>query len=179
VLAAMAVATDYGQGTLRNLLVRQPSRWRLLGGKLVALACLVTGSAITATLTATAVANVVAKGSDVSTAAWSLAPIAGRIALLAVGLFGWAAMGAMLATITRSVPAAIGIGIGWALPVEQVVGATWKAGKNWFPGGVFEAIASKGADTLSFQQASTVGVAYLAIAVAVGLVLFTRREVTA
>jgi ABC-2 type transport system permease protein len=179
VLAGMSVATDYTQGTLRNLLVRQPSRWRLLSGKLVALGVLVTGSAVAATFAATATAHVVASGSGVSTAAWSFAPLLGRVVGLAAGLFGWAAIGALLATVTRSVPAAIGFGIGWALPVEQIVGATWKSGKAWFPGGVFEAIATAGSETLSLQRALPLGVAYLAIAVAGGLVLFTRREVTA
>jgi len=179
VLAAVAVATDYGQGTLRNLLVRQPSRWRLLGGKLVALAVLVAVVAAVAATTGTLVAHLVASGSGVSSGAWTIGSIVPRTAGLAVGLFGWAAIGALLATLLRSVPAAIGIAVGWALPVETIVGATWKAGKSWFPGGVFEAIASAGTTTLSLGRATLVGAAYLALAVCAALAVFTRREVTA
>jgi hypothetical protein len=102
-----------------------------------------------------------------------------RIAGLAAGLVGWAAIGALLATVLRSVPAAIGIAIGWALPVETIVGATWKTGKAWFPGGVFEAIASAGTSTTTLSRALLVGLLYLTIAVGAGLLVFTRREVTA
>ena len=179
VLSAMAVATDYGQGTLRNLLVRQPSRWRLLGGKLLALAVLVSASAVAASVAGTLTAYLVAGGYGVSTTAWSLASILPRVAGLAGGLLGWAAIGALLATVLRSVPAAIGIAVGWALPVETIVGAVWKSGKAWFPGGVFEAIASAGTSTLSLSRALIVGAAYLTVSVAAGLTVFTRREVTA
>ena len=179
VLAAMSIATDYTQGTLRNLLVRQPSRWRVLGGKLVALAGLVSASAIAASLAGTVTAFAMASTTGVSTSAWNMAELAPRIFGLAAGLFGWASIGALLATVLRSVPAAIGIGIGWALPVEAIVGGAWKAGKSWFPGGVFEAIAAAGNDTLTLQRAVAVGSVYLVIAIAANLVLFTRREVTA
>jgi ABC-2 type transport system permease protein len=179
VLAAMSIATDYSQGTLRNLLVRQPSRWRLLGGKLLALAVLVSISAAVAALAGTATAHLAASGAGVSTSAWALGSLLPRIAGLAAGLVGWAAIGALLATVLRSVPAAIGIAIGWALPVETIVGATWTTGKSWFPGGVFEAIAMAGSESLSLNRALVVGAAYLAIAVVAGLTIFTRREVTA
>jgi ABC-2 type transport system permease protein len=179
VLVAMSIATDYSQGTLRNLLVRQPSRWRLLGGKLLALAALVSVSAVAASAAGTATAYVVASGSGISKAAWSLSALLPHIAGLAAGLIGWAAIGALLATLLRSVPAAIGIAIGWALPVETIVGAAWKSGKSWFPGGVFEAVAMGGTDTLSLRRAIVVGAVYLMIAVGAGLVTFTRREVTA
>ena len=179
VLAVMSVATDYGQGTLRNLLVRQPSRWRLLGGKLVALAVLVTASALAAALAGTLAAYLVAGGSGVSTAAWTLGSLVPRVAGLAGGLIGWAAIGVLLATVLRSVPAAIGIAVGWALPVETIVGAVWKAGKAWFPGGVFEAVASAGTSTLTLSRALAVGAVYLVAAVGIGLTVFTRREVTA
>jgi ABC-2 type transport system permease protein len=178
VLAAMSIATDYSQGTLRNLLVRQPSRWRLLGGKLLALAALVSVSAVSAAAAGTATSYVVASGAGVSKAAWSLGALVPHMAGLAGGLMGWAAIGALLATLLRSVPAAIGIAIGWALPVETIVGATWKTGKSWFPGGVFEAIASGGTETLALSRALPVGTVYLVLAVAAGLIVFTRREVT-
>ncbi len=162
-----------------NLLVRQPSRWRLLGGKLLALIVLVCISAVAAGLVGTGVAYLVAPGAGVSTAAWSLSSLVPRITGLAAGLAGWAAIGALLATVLRSVPAAIGIAVGWALPVETIVSATWKAGKAWFPGGVFEAIASHGSSSLTFSRALLVGLLYLAVAIGAGLTVFTRREVTA
>lgn len=179
VLAAMSIATDYGQGTLRNLLVRQPRRWRLLGGKLLALAGLATAAATSAAVVGTLTAYAMSSPSGVATGAWTPASLVPHTAGLALGLMGWAAIGALLATVLRSVPAAIGIAIGWALPVETIVGGVWKAGKAWFPGGVFEAIAAAGNDTVSLGRALTVGAAYLAVAVAGALAVFTRREVTA
>jgi ABC-2 type transport system permease protein len=178
-MAAISVATDYSQGTLRNLLVRQPNRVRLLLGKLLALWVLMTISAIAATITSTLAAHALASGSGVSTTAWDLSLLVGRTAGLSVGLFGWAVIGALLATIFRSVPAAIGAGIGWALPVETIIGSTWKAGKSWFPGGIFQAIASAGSATVPLQRAITVGVAYFAIGIGAALIVFKRREVTA
>jgi ABC-2 type transport system permease protein len=178
-LAAMSIATDYSQGTLRNLLVRQPKRATLLAGKLLALFVVVSCSAIAATATGTVVAHVMASGTGATTSGWQLGLLVGRTLGLSVGLFGWAVIGALVATIFRSVPAAIGAGIGWALPVETVVGATWKAGKSWFPGGVFQAIASAGNVDLPLKQAITVGLGYLFVAIAAVIIIFQRREVTA
>ncbi len=179
VLAAMAVATDYGQGTLRNLLVRQPTRWKLLSSKLLALLALVFLSALAATATGSAVARFVASGAGVSTSAWQLSSAFGHLLGLTAGLFGWAAIGALVATVLRSVPAAIGVGVGWALPVEGILGSAWKAGKAWFPGGAFEAIASGGSSTLTLSRAIIVAGIYVVVAIAAAQVLFARREITA
>jgi ABC-type transport system involved in multi-copper enzyme maturation permease subunit len=179
VVAALSIATDYSQGTMRNLLVRQPSRWRVLGGKLIALSVVLTVSALAASLVGTAVAYLMASGSGVSTGAWTITSLVPRVAELSVGLIGWAAIGALLATVLRSVAPAIGIAIGWALPVETIIGATWKTGKAWFPGGVFQSIASAGTSTVTFGRAVIVGSLYLAVAVIAAITVFQRREVTA
>jgi ABC-2 type transport system permease protein len=179
VIACMTVATDYSQGTLRNLLVRQPSRWRLLSGKLLALLAVLTASAFIASASGTFTANLVASGNGVSKSAWGLSAFIPRAAALAVGLFGWAAIGTLLATVLRSVPAAIGIGVGWALPVETILGSVWKSGKAWFPGGVFEAFSAHGNATVGFGRAALVGAVYLAIAVVAAVTVFARRDVTA
>jgi ABC-2 type transport system permease protein len=178
VLSAMTVATDYGNGTLRNLLVRQPNRLILLGGKFMALIAIALTISIAATLSGTLTAHFVASGAGVDTAGWVLHSLPSRIVGLAVGLFGWAAIGALVGTVLRSVPAAIGVSIGWALPIETIIGASSKTVKDWLPGGVFQAVAASGTPSLALQKAITVGMAYLAIALGAALVVFKRRDMT-
>jgi ABC-2 family transporter protein len=91
---AMSIASEYSQGTLRNLLVRQPRRVRLLAGKMVALASFTTLAVVVAGIAAVATALVIAPTQDISTSAWFTSAgwtaLAGGLSNLLLATLGWA-----------------------------------------------------------------------------------------
>jgi ABC-2 type transport system permease protein len=90
---AISIASEYSQGTLRNLLVRQPRRVRLLAGKLLALASFTTIAVLIAGVAAVAVALLVAPTQDISTSAWFTSAgwtaLAGGLGNLLLATLGW------------------------------------------------------------------------------------------
>lgn len=166
VLFAVGFGADYSHGTLRNLLVRQPRRTLFLSGKLLAMLAFVAGGLVLAVATAAVAAWVAAARYDVSTAAWSGAPteIAGAWTALVGSSIGWGITGAVLATVLRSVPAAVAIGAVWALPVESVLTSVWDSGNRWLPGSVFNAVAEQGTDALPLTTAVVLIVVYTGLA---------------
>ncbi len=73
-LFAGATATEYSQGTLRNLLVRQPRRIKLLCGKYLALALFALLAIVLAIAVAVILAFALGPGKGVHTSAWTAAP---------------------------------------------------------------------------------------------------------
>ena len=69
-LCAISVGTEYVNGTLRNLLVRQPDRRTLLAGKLLAMGSFVAIGALLAAAAALLAAVLLVPGHGISTAAW-------------------------------------------------------------------------------------------------------------
>jgi ABC-2 type transport system permease protein len=116
---AVAVATEYSQGTLRNLLVRQPRRLRLLAGKLLAVSVLVTIAVLVSVGTAAGVAFPVAAGRGLDTGAWTTATglqaLASGAGDLALATLGWGLLGAALGIVLRSPAPAVG----WASPTRS------------------------------------------------------------
>src|SRR5665213_975166 len=70
-LFAAAFSLEYSQGTLRNLLVREPRRARFLSGKFLALVLFVGLIVIIAVGISVAIAFALAPGKGISTAAWT------------------------------------------------------------------------------------------------------------
>ena len=178
---ASAVATDHSTGTVRNLLVRQPNRLRLLAGKSLALAI--------ATLVVTALVVAVTIGADmalapegVDTAEWftgdglrALAATSGNFYLAALG---WRVLGQAVATLSRSSVMSLATGVMIAIPLDMIVTDTIESARPWLPGQVFQAVAQGGTQHVeygsSFATVLAGGVAALAIALAV----FHRRDIT-
>jgi ABC-type transport system involved in multi-copper enzyme maturation permease subunit len=69
-LFAAAVAGEYGQGTLRNLLVRQPRRITVLAGKITALLVFTAVVLAVALIAGLGAAYLIAPGQDVATDRW-------------------------------------------------------------------------------------------------------------
>lgn len=180
---AIAVASEYSQGTLRNLLVRQPDRRRLLAGKVLALASFAAASVVLAVIVAVAVAPLAALVADVDSDAWysgsgllALLAAAGNLALAAIG---WGLLGTLLAIVLRSPAAAIGVGAAYALPFELILTSVWSGAADWLPGQLLSTLASGGTATTPYLQALVVGLWYVGIAGTVATGLFARRDVAA
>jgi ABC-2 type transport system permease protein len=178
---AISIASEYSQGTLRNLLVRQPRRVRLLAGKLLALASFTTIAVLVAGVAAVTVALLVAPAQDISTSAWFSS--AGWTALgaglgnLLLATLGWGLLGTVLALVLRAPAAAVGVGLAYALPGELLVTAAWADGARWLPGQLLDTLAQGGTSAVTYGWAGLLLALYAVVAVVAATTLFTRRDV--
>lgn len=183
VLFVGAVAVEFGRGTFRTMLLRQPARLRLLAGKLVALLTF-SGVVVAVIMILTWIAaRLFAPSQDIDTGAWtSLDGLAAGVVDYGAILFwitGYAVLGTTLAVLTRSVPISMAIGIAWAGPFEHLLVDAWDPGYRIFPGLQLEAFVAGGTVDQDATQAFVTIVAYVAVATAVAGLSITRRDVTA
>lgn len=178
---AIVAATDYTTGLIRLLVTAQPSRWRLLAGKVGALV-LWTAAATTVALVACVVVAPIGAGSaGIDTGAWDDAA-ASTLVRAWLDLFGalvvWGTIGLVLATVLRSSSIAIGAGVGYVLVVEPVVEAAAQGVGDWLPGNTLTALAQGGTDAVSYGAALALGAAYVLGGLGLALAAVTRRDVT-
>jgi hypothetical protein len=181
VFAAWSWASEYSQGTLRQLLIRQPDRVRLFGGKSLAiLACLVA-----ATLLAEAVSYVaalsLASANGLSLSAWLAGP--GVVVLLAsagnavVSCVGFAVFGGCAAILLRSPAAAVGVALCYLLPIETLVAQGLKDAGGWLPGQALHVITLGSAASVSYPRALGTAVVCVSAAAVVTTRVFCVRDV--
>jgi ABC-2 type transport system permease protein len=180
---AFAVASEFSHGTLRNLLVREPRRVRLIAGKLLALASFAAIVVTAASIVAVPAAIVSAAAVDIESSAWlsaeGVSDSAAAVALLLGATLGWGLLGAFLGLLLRSPTTAIAAGLAYALPVENLLNAAWDDVAGWLPGQLLNALAAGGNDEASLGRAALLLTAYATAALAVTTVSFSRRDVTA
>jgi hypothetical protein len=177
------VATEFSGGTFRALLLRDPNRLRLIGGKLVGALVVVAGVLAVAEVSTFALSLLVAPAHDVHTSAWfSLAGVGhalGNFATAFLGVAGWAVFGTTLAVVFRSAPLALAVGFAWAGPFENIVVDSWSTGYRVFPGQILAAVIQGGTVDVGLGRAVATSLVYVGIAAVAGGVLLTRRDVTA
>ncbi|HEY1775848.1 MAG TPA: ABC transporter permease [Solirubrobacteraceae bacterium] len=180
-LFAGAFATEYSQGTMRNLLVREPRRSRLLAGKFLALAAFITIAVVLEIVVSSAVAFALAPGRGISTAAWTSSAGLDDLGQATLHVFlasvGYGLLGAAFGILLRSPGVAIGTAVAYILPGEAIiVGAIWGNGDRWLPGQLLDALAHGGNDNSSYSHALVVLAIYMAALAAGSLWLFRRRD---
>ncbi len=182
VVVAWKVAGEFGNGTIRILLIRQPSRVRLLGGKLLALWAFVAIAALAAVAVSIGSALLLAPIYEVSTSAWFTASGAAAAASTTTNLLmavaGYAAIGALLGIVVKSAAPAIGIALAWLLPVESLLARFTDTASDWLPGQVFGDLAAGGIE-MGFARALIVTLGYAAFGIIGALALFKWSDVTA
>ena len=179
-LWAIAAASDYDSGLIRVLVQAQPSRLRLLVGKIIALSFFtVLLSAATVFITS-AVARPLARAYEVDTEPWrtdAAAEMASGFFNFLVPVLVWGLIGLMIAVLTRSSGTAIGVGIGWLLVVENLIGITAPDLTHLMPGGTLSALASGGTVDLAWASALGLTLLYGAVAASVSLFAFRNRDI--
>jgi len=180
-LFAGAFATEYSQGTLRNLLVREPRRVQLLCGKFLALASFIALAVVLEILVSCAVAFLLAPGRGITTSAWTSS--AGLNDLLEATLHvivasvGYGLLGAAIGVLLRSPGVAIGAAVAYVVPVEAiVVGAIWSNGDRWLPGQLLSALAHGGTTDSSYHHTLITLAVYVLLIAAATLMVFRRRD---
>jgi ABC-2 type transport system permease protein len=122
-LGVLAVGSDYGWDTLKTLLTQRSGRLRLLSAKLVALAAWLVPFVLVLFI-AGAEASYVIAGAEDAAVDWPSALELGRA--LATGWFilaTWAALGVLLAVLSRGTGLAIGLGILYTFVIEGLFSA--------------------------------------------------------
>lgn len=182
-VAAAQVASEYTNGTLRNLLVRQPRRGRLLAGKYLAVLTFMVGAVAAATAGGVAAAFVMAHVRAIPTSAWTSAPglqaFGQALANTAIAVCGYATLGLVLGVVMRSPVSAIAVGVIYVLPFETILAAVVSGTARWLPGQLLDAISQGGTSTARYGPALLTAIVYLAAAGLVAGSLFARRDVTA
>ena len=122
-LGVLTVGSEYGWGTLKTLFTQGPGRLKVFGAKLTAVAVAL-GLFVVVAYALGAVASsaiAVAEGADVSwPSAWLLVRgLAGGWLIFAA----WAALGMLLAVVTRGTALATGVGLLYAFVVEGLLSA--------------------------------------------------------
>ncbi|MEV4416662.1 hypothetical protein [Catellatospora sp. NPDC049609] len=182
-VAASATAGEYTTGTLRNLLIRQPRRVRLLAGTWAAVALFTLGGVLAATAVGAPMAAVLAGGLNIDTTAWytadGLATSARTLGQVMLAAAGYATLGTALGVLTRAPIPAVALGFGWLFLVETIIVGTVDGSSRWLPGQLLSAVASHGTAEVGFAAALVTAAGYLVVAAAAATVSFARRDITA
>ncbi|MCW2674822.1 MAG: putative transporter integral rane protein [Frankiales bacterium] len=182
VLFLTSFSSEYAQGTLRTLLIREPRRARLLLGKLAAVLSLVALSLLLAEVLSIGLSAVLVSSRGVSTSSWwtsaGLQQAGGDYgnALLAAALFG--AIGTAVGVLVRSTSVGLAIGLAWLMPLEHIVQNAWADAERWFPGLLFDAVAAGGTSVTSYSRGLVMGTLLAGVLLAAGTASFLRRDVS-
>jgi ABC-2 type transport system permease protein len=180
-LFAGAFATEYSQGTMRNLLVREPRRVRLLCGKFLALATFIGIAVVLEIVVSCAVAFLLAPGRGISTSAWSSSTGVNDLLQATLHVFlasvGYGLLGAAVGVLLRSPGVAIGAAVAYVIPVEAIiVGAIWSNGDRWLPGQLLSALAHGGTTDSSYHHTLITLAVYMVVVALGTMAVFRRRD---
>jgi len=190
IMVTSNIAAEWSQGTLRNLLVREPNRLRLLAGKMLALVLFViVSAALTLAISATLIL-VAAHAQGIQAAAWTSSE--GLRTLLAffgnevLCLVGISLLGMLIAVLTRSVGAAVGVALAYVLVPEGIIAMVWQQGSQWFPVRVLNflpgstlPLAVGPTPPQGYPTALLVALLWMVGFVVVSAVVFQRQDVNA
>ncbi len=183
VVLIAAFASEFSLGTFRALLLREPSRLRLLVGKFAGMWLFVAGGLVVAEVVTFLLSLAVAPTQDVSTSAWSsldsVGPALGDYGTALLAVTGWAVFGMAVGVLVRTTALALAVGIVWAGPIEHILQDSWTAAGRWFPGLLLEATAVGGTPDVSLGRAVALLSGYAVVALGVTAWVVSRRDVTA
>ena len=178
---AAQTAQEYTYGTLRNLLVRQPSRMKILLGKLGAMKLFAIAMVTFSGVLAISLSYLLAGVKDISTAAWSTSDARSAIAQgfvnVLLATIGYGIFGMILGLLFRSPISAISIGVIWNLIIEGLLSAFVKNIDRYFPGQLLSTVAQGGSDKISYQYALITSYSFLLAGLVIVAFLFKKRDV--
>jgi ABC-2 type transport system permease protein len=123
ILGVLTLGSDYGWGTLKTLFTQRPGRLRVFAAKLAAVGVVLVGFVVASFATAALGSALVAAQED-APIDWPEASLVVRgLAAAWLIMAVWAALGVLLAAISRGTALAIGIGIIYGLVVEGLISA--------------------------------------------------------
>lgn len=178
---AAQTAQEYTYGTLRNLLVRQPGRLRLLAGKLISMKLFALVMVLISGVVAIAIAYFLAPGADVVRDLWftsdGWSQIIHTFINVAISVVGFGMLGMIMGLLLRSPISSIAIGVLWILIIENLLGAVKSSTLDWLPGNQLQVIAMGGTMQVSYSHGVTLAAIYIGFGAIVASILFSRRDV--
>jgi ABC-2 type transport system permease protein len=179
---AAQTAQEYTYGTLRNLLVRQPSRMKILIGKLGAMKLFTIVMVLLAGIVTFALSYLFAGVKDVPTGAWGTsdakAAVLRTFINVLIATIGFGIFGMILGLLFRSPISAISIGVIWNLIIEGLLSVFVKDLAKFFPGQLLSIVAAGGSKDISYKYALFTSYGFLLIGLAIVALLFKRRDVS-
>ena len=194
ILGAMAAGSEYGWGTLKTSLTQRPGRFGLLAGKALALGVFIVLFVLLGLAAGALSSYGVALLQDAAVE-WPPLEELARAAGVGILTFGaWGFLGFALGMLFRGTALAIGLGLAWALAVENTIALLpiesdwWESFRRLTLGENTSSVGSIfGSPNPSFsipetlvepeRAAITLGL-YVAVFAVVSLVLLLRRDVT-
>jgi ABC-type transport system involved in multi-copper enzyme maturation permease subunit len=178
---AAQTAQEYTYGTLRNILVRQPGRIRILAGKLIAMKIFALIMILIAAVVSIGISYFLSDRAKVSTQLWftsdGYTEIGKTLVNVTISVVYFGIVGMVLGLLLRSPISAISIGVLWILIIENLLGAVKPVFLDWMPGNQLSVIAQGGSPDISYSHALILGTSYVFIGALVATVLFSRRDV--
>jgi ABC-2 type transport system permease protein len=123
ILGVLTLGSDYGWGTLKTLFTQRPGRLQVFGAKLTAVGIVLIGFVVSSFATAAISSALVASREDAPVNWPGLSLMIRGLAAAWLIMAVWAALGIMLAVLSRGTALAIGIGILYALVIEGLISA--------------------------------------------------------
>lgn len=190
IIVTANTAAEWSQGTLRNLLVREPGRLRLLAGKMLALLLFVIVSAALTLLISAALIIALAHAQGTSTSAWTSSEGIGVFLSFfgneVICLVGISLLGMMVAVLTRKIAAAVGIALVYVLVPEGLIAMVWREGAEWLPVRVFNYLPGSSVPAAvgptppqGYTAALLVALLWMVGFVVVSAVAFRRQDINA
>jgi ABC-2 type transport system permease protein len=121
ILGALAVGSGFGWGTWKTVLTQGPGRGAVFGGTLVVLALTVVGVVLATFALDLGVSSALAVIEDQPVDLPSIGVLAEGAGTGALVLGMWCAAGVLIGLLTRSPALAVGLGLVWALVVENLL----------------------------------------------------------
>lgn len=189
ILVSANLAAEWTQGTLRNLLVREPHRLRWLAGKMLAIVLFVLLSMLITLMISSTFMLILAQEQGINVTAWTSAEGL-RIFLAFFGnevlcLIGVSALGMLIAVLTRSVVATVGIALAYILVLEGIIAVVMPEVSQWFPGRVFNTIVGATVPIVGpippqgYPAALLASVLWIVGFVVVSALVFSRQDINA
>ena len=179
---ASQTAQEYTYGTLRNLLVRQPARMKILAGKYFSMVLFAMLMVLLSLISSVVMAYLLAPHAHVTTTSWTtsagitaLATALGNV-LLSVASFG--TVGMILGLLFRSPISAIATGVIWFLILENILAGLVTSTAKWLPGQNITNLTTTQNFTFTYQHSLIMDAIYLIVSGAIVSLLFKRRDVS-
>lgn len=120
---ALVLGSEYGWGTFKTIVTQRSGRLSVLAGQLIAVVAFIAGTVLVLFALSAVTSTAIALAEGESAALPGLGHLAAGYAGGVLVLSMWAGIGAALAVALRSVALPVGLGIVWALGIENLVSA--------------------------------------------------------
>lgn len=179
---AAQTALEYTNGTLRNLLVRQPRRLVLLAGKYVSMCSFALLTVIVSAIGSIGISLLLAPVKNVNTEAWftreSFNLLYSNLGNVYLSAIAYGTIGMAVGIILRSPISSISISLAWILIIEGILSFTVDGLDKWLPGQLMALISENSTGDISYTYALVGSGVYLAIFGGIATTLFVKRDVS-